>query len=228
MRRAFPYNHPVDATVAKLLESPRLVLYLRQLEAVVSREKEARERFYSEMTENEKVEFINGEVILHSPVKKHHNECVGRLYNLLKPFVQKKALGFVGFEKILVRLTRNDYEPDLCFFGSETSDAFTPEQMFFPAPDFVVEVLSKSTANRDRGIKFSDYAAHGVTEYWLIDPLSEVLEQYRLEDETYTLELKSGTGTVESFAVNGFALPIKALFDDDENLQTLINMLASF
>ena len=93
--------------------------------------------------------------------------------------------------------------------------------MIFPVPDLVVEVLSESTANRDRGIKFSDYAAHGVTEYWLIDPVGEILEQYILEGEGYSLELKSGTGTVKSAAVGGFELPIKALFDDAENLRTL-------
>ena len=197
------------------------MLYLRQLEAVVSREKAARERFYNEMTEGEKVEFINGEVILHSPVKKRHNDCVGRLYKLLDTYVEEKQSGFVGFEKILIQLTRNDYEPDLCFFNSEKSASFTPEQMVFPVPDLVAEVLSESTANRDRGVKFSDYAAHGVTEYWLIDPVGEVLEQYLLEGETYSLELKSGTGTVTSSALEGFELPVRALFDSAESRRVL-------
>ena len=187
----------------------------------MSREQAKRERFYNEMTEGEKVEFINGEVIVHSPVKKRHNDCVKRLLKLLDTYVEEKQLGFVGVEKVLIQLTRNDYEPDLCFFDREKSATFTPEQMIFPVPDLVVEVLSESTAYRDRGIKFSDYAAHGVTEYWLIDPAEEVLEQYVLVNETYSLELKSGTGTVKSSAVEGFELPIKALFNDAENLQTL-------
>ena len=120
------YTERVDAAVEKLLESPHLVLYLRQLEEVVSREKAARERFYNEMTESEKVEFINGKVIVHSPVKKRHNDCAGRLYTLLRSYVQQKSLGFVGVEKVLIQLTRNDYGPDLCFFNSEKSASFTP------------------------------------------------------------------------------------------------------
>ena len=217
----------MDAVVEQLLESPRLALYVRRFEAVLAREKVARERFYNEMAEGEKLEFINGEVIVHSPVKKRHNDCVGRLLNLLRNYVQKNDLGFVGFEKILIQLTRNDYEPDLCFFGREKAAFFTPTQMIFPAPDFVVEVLSESTADKDRGVKFNDYAAHGVKEYWLVDPGQETLEQYLLSaDETYDLMSKSGSGSVKSAAVGGFEIPVRAVFDDGENLQALRAILS--
>lgn len=43
--------------------------------------------------------------------------------------------------------------------------------MVHPAPDFTVEVLSKSTASKDKGVKLEDYAAHGVRGYWIIDPI---------------------------------------------------------
>ncbi|GAB2598351.1 Uma2 family endonuclease [Spirosoma areae] len=42
--------------------------------------------------------------------------------------------------------------------------------MKLPAPDLVIEVLSKSTARRDRGVKFTDYAANGIAEYWIVNP----------------------------------------------------------
>ena len=38
------------------------------------------------------------------------------------------------------------------------------------APDLVVEILSPSTAARDRTLKRSLYARHGVREFWLVDP----------------------------------------------------------
>ena len=119
----------------------------------------------------------------------------------------------------MISLTRNDYEPDLCFFRKETAQAFTPDQMLFPAPDFIAEILSPSTAARDRGIKFEDYAAHGVGEYWLLDPETEVVEQYVLEGGRYALRLKSGSGEIESTMIDGFLIPVRALFDDVAHLR---------
>ena len=38
------------------------------------------------------------------------------------------------------------------------------------APDFVLEIASDTTARRDETVKWADYAAFGVGEYWLFDP----------------------------------------------------------
>ena len=65
---------------------------------------------------------------------------------------------------MLVGLTRNDFEPDIVFYGAEKAAALRPDQTTFPPPDLIVEVLSESTEARDRGIKMEDYAAHGVRE----------------------------------------------------------------
>jgi Uma2 family endonuclease len=215
----------MDAVLEQILDSPKLALYLRQIEGVLEREKASRQQFYQDLRDDIKAEFINGEVVMHSPVKKSHNDCGQRLLTLLRTYVAKHDLGFVGYEKILIRLTRNDYEPDLCFFKKERADSFTPQQMFFPAPDFVVEILSDSTAKTDRDTKFKDYAAHGVKEYWIIDPVLQSLEQYLLSQEEYALILKSDSGLVKTQEVVGFVIPVQALFNDAENLQTLTNLL---
>ncbi|MEM7737573.1 MAG: Uma2 family endonuclease [Deinococcota bacterium] len=217
----------MDKVLEPIAKSPKLALYIAELEDILEREKEQRERFYGDMQESDKTEFINGEIIMHSPVKKRHNDCSQRLVVLLRNYIHLRGLGFVGQEKILISLTRNDYEPDLCFFNISKAASFQPEQMIFPAPDFVIEILSKSTESRDRGIKFEDYAAHGVQEYWLVDPEGEVLEQYLLQEDTYTLALKSADGHVTSPVIDGLRLPIRAIFDDAVNIQTLQKLLAN-
>ena len=50
------------------------------------------------------------------------------------------------------------------------------------APTLVVEVLSPSTQIYDRGAKMQAYAAAGVQEYWIVDPLGKTIEIYRLHD----------------------------------------------
>lgn len=45
-------------------------------------------------------------------------------------------------------------------------------------PDLVVEILSPSTAHKDRGRKLSIYAEYGVPEFWIVDGANVLLEQY--------------------------------------------------
>lgn len=213
--------------VEQLLRSPRLPQLVRELDTIIQDEAAQRKAFYNTITESDKAEFINGEIIFHSPVKLRHNDASINLLLLLRTHVARQSLGYVGHEKILVSLTRNDYEPDLCFFGSEKAKEFTPDQMLFPAPDFVVEVLSKSTAANDRGIKFDDYASHGVVEYWIIDPVGETVEQYRGADGVYELVIKAQTGLVRSFAIDGFEIPVRAIFDEAENQLALAAIIGA-
>jgi Uma2 family endonuclease len=57
-----------------------------------------------------------------------------------------------------------------------------PRTAFFTlAPDWVCEVVSPSTGRIDRTAKMPCYARAGVTHLWLVDPLLETLEVYRLE-----------------------------------------------
>jgi Uma2 family endonuclease len=210
----------------KLLHSPRLPIYVQEIQAVLADEAQKRQRFYNQITEQDKAEFINGEIIFHSPVKLRHNLASGHLYRLLSTFVMQHDLGFVGYEKIMISLTRNDYEPDICFFVKARAATFKPDQMHFPAPDFIVEVLSDSTAGADRGVKFDDYAAHGVAEYWLIDPVTETVEQYTLQNQAYELVIKAQTGQIVSRAVPHFEIPIRAIFEEALNRATLQQLLA--
>ena len=124
----------MEPAVQELLNSPKLALHVRTFNRVLEEERQKREHFYNEVTEYEKAEFINGEIIVHSPAKKRHTEAGKHLLHLLDLYVQIMDLGFVGFEKTLVTLTRNDYEPDLCFFRKEKAQAFTSDQMKYPAP----------------------------------------------------------------------------------------------
>ena len=216
----------MEAILDKLMQSPKLGLYLQQIQARLRDERAARQQFYEEMTEGAKAEFINGQIVLHSPVRLQHELVSGLLYRLLSAYADARQLGHVGHEKLLVCLTRNDYEPDLCFFASEKAAALTADQLRFPAPDMVVEVISESTEGTDRGIKFEDYAAHGVREYWIVDPDAQVIEQYLLRGDAYELARKVSDGTIASPVVTGFEIQVRAVFDKRENQSALLKLLS--
>jgi Uma2 family endonuclease len=224
-----------DPAVQKLLDSPRLALYRDTFAQVLERERAARERFYDEIDASTKAEFINGEVVMSSPARVQHIAIKQRLEKLLDTYAAIHDLGEVLGEKALVSLTRNDYEPDVAFFGKEKAAGLTPEQWKLPAPDFACEILSPTTESNDRGVKFDDYAAHGVGEYWIVDPVAATVEQYVLDENEadaavaagrYDLRVKVNSGEVESAVVDGFRTPVAALFDDAANLEALRALLA--
>jgi Uma2 family endonuclease len=122
-------------------------------------------------------------------------------------------------------LTRNDYEPDVAFFPECVARTFTKDQMRFPAPAFVAEVLSPSTEANDRGVKFEDYASHGIAEYWIVDPDAETVEQYLLAGSAYRLSVKLKEGEIESPTLSGFRIPVRAIFDEAENHRALARLM---
>ncbi|WP_370729802.1 Uma2 family endonuclease [Fibrella arboris] len=118
--------------------------------------------------------------------------------------------------------------PDSCFWNKEIASTFDDETMVHPAPDLIVEILSRSTTSRDRGIKFEDYAAHGVREYWIIDPVRESLEQYQLDEATMAFASAATLfvgDTLDALTVPGFRIPVKAIFDQQLNLETLQQLM---
>jgi Uma2 family endonuclease len=207
-------------------ESPMAIILYNRLKSHLDEESQKRQAFYEMVKEDQKAEFINGEIIIHSPVKLRHSLASDSLFVLLHTYTSKHELGFCSHEKLMIRLTRNDYEPDLCFFLKETAKDFKQDQMLFPAPDFVVEVLSPSTENTDRTIKMEDYAQHGIKEYWIIDAEAGFVEQYLLKDEKYALHQKSASGNIQSMVIKGLDIPVQAIFDKDVHSETIRRFLS--
>lgn len=210
--------------IEEFMSLPYLDKVIEQIQEKMSNEKEMRALFYEQITDQEKAEFINGEIIMHSPATSIHSFVCLNIGTILQAYTNKHQLGRVYTEKIMIRLTRNDYEPDVCFFGKEHK-AHTKKQTLFPAPDLVVEILSPSTAHRDKGIKYKDYQNHGVKEYWIVDTDNEWVEQYHLildKFNEYKYELigkLKKTETLESYAIEGLKLPIDAIFDTHQALE---------
>lgn len=216
----------MEALLEPLVRSPKLHFYLHQLQHVAADEAARRACFYEEIEDGQKTEFINGEIIVHSPDLARHTAARNRLTALLGTYVRRHRLGWLGDEKALTVFTRNDYMPDIVFFGSEKAAAITPTTLKFPVPDFIVEVLSPSTERRDRGVKREDYAGHGVGEYWIVDADAEALEVHLPDGAgAYRLDARQHDGTVRATVLAGLVLPVRAIFDDEENLRALREML---
>lgn len=184
-------------------------------------EDDLRERFYEDIVSEGTREFIQGEIVRQPPPLNRHLMATTMLYGLMNAHVATRRLGSVHVGKAMTCFPRNDYEPDVMFFGTAKLGLITPDTLRFPIPDLIVEVLSPSTEKRDRGIKFTDYALHGVPEYWIIDTVAETVELYRLDEDAYPPVQAQNDGVLVSDVVAGFEIPVKAIFDEKANAEVM-------
>lgn len=210
-----------SAVFDALMDSPVLPEILEQAQRALVKEQKLRQKFYHDITPELKWEFIQGQVIMHSPALHRHLLATQRLFSALDAHVRVHNLGIVHIEKALCVFPRNDYEPDIAFFGTAKAALTDADTLKFPIPDLIVEVLSPSTEARDRGVKFLDYALHGVGEYWIIDAVAETVELHRLAGDAYPPVPPQSEGLLMSDVIAGFEIPVRALFDEEENTRVL-------
>jgi Uma2 family endonuclease len=102
--------------------------------------------------------------------------------------VREHDLGRLLPGPIDVLFGEGDYlQPDLVFMRRDRAHLMSPRGIEGP-PDLVVEILSPSTAHRDRGIKLERYRHFGVPEYWIVDLDARAIEVWRLGAGAQTAE----------------------------------------
>lgn len=118
-------------------------------------------------------------VVTPSPTPRHQRILAKLLYQLMG-FVKQYELGEAFPAPLDVLFAEGDYlEPDIIFVRSDHSHLLSDRGVEGP-PDLVIEVLSPSTAERDRGIKLDRYRLYGVPEYWVVDPDEHTVEVWTL------------------------------------------------
>lgn len=97
-------------------------------------------------------------------------------------------------------------EPDLMVVRDDRRKAITSTALQGPA-DIVIEVVSPESAERDYSVKYREYEAAGVQEYWLIDADRRVFDIHeRVADGRYQRRLPDASQSVTSALLPGFAL----------------------
>ena len=100
--------------------------------------------------------------------------------------------GWIILDEPELHLGADVLVPDLAGWRRTRMPELPDAAAFALAPDWVAEVLSPSTSRLDRVGKLPVYAREAVPNVWLIDPVAEVLEVYRLEQSRYALVLTAG------------------------------------
>lgn len=133
------------------------------------------------LSEDDRVELIEGEIITMSPIGSRHAACVKRLNQLLSQGVAQHA--FLVSVQDPTRLSeRSEPQPDLALLR--------PHPDFYaqahPGPQDVLLVIevAEASADYDRQVKVPLYARAGIVEAWLVDLAGESIEVYRQPSAT--------------------------------------------
>ncbi|MYE15344.1 MAG: Uma2 family endonuclease [Gemmatimonadetes bacterium] len=128
-------------------------------------------------------EFIGGRLYMTPAPVIRHQRVSRRLQSALMQVLRDGGHGEVFYAPVLVEFpgTGDRVQPDILFVSNERRRIIGEKQVT-GAPDLIVEILSPSTAHRDRGVKLDLYARCGVREYWIVDPTEDVVDVWRFGD----------------------------------------------
>lgn len=165
---------------------------------------------YLAIPDERRVELIDGVIYDMSSPLGHHQIIAGQIYFHLVSYISGKGGPCIPFiAPIDVQLDCDDktiVQPDVLILCDRSK--YTPQRIV-GAPDFVVEVLSKSTREKDMFLKLNKYRSAGVREYWMVDPDKKTVIAYHFENDddlsVYTFRDKVPVGIYGGDCVIDFA-----------------------
>ena len=163
--------------------------------------------------DDERWELLRGALTRRPTPNTAHQRTLGNIAVALFNSVDDKGLGEVIISPFDVVLSpTNVLEPDLIFVATGQRSIITDANIQ-GAPALVVEVISPSTASKDRELKRRIYAEHGVGEYWLVDPDTRTISVMSLQDKDFREFGNYGVGEVlSSPTLERLALDLTRIF----------------
>lgn len=165
-------------------------------------------------SETKHYELLDGEITMVPSPSYEHQFISINLESTLWDFVRKNALGTVLNAPFDVHLGKDVVQPDIIYISKKRKSIIKADEVH-GAPDTVVEILSPSTAQRDRVYKKKLYAKSGVKEYWIVNTDEKAIEVFTLKE--------TGYGRVSKYKINqvltsallpGLEINIKEIFTE--------------
>jgi Uma2 family endonuclease len=161
---------------------------------------------------NRLLEYTDGYIeVLPMPTDKHQ-AISRRFFFALFAFVQRLG-GTVFYAPLRVQVRSGTFrEPDLLVLLDEHDPR--RQNAFWLGADLVVEIVSPDHPERDTEEKPVDYAAAGILEYWIVNPLEDTISVLVLEGDAYA---EYGIFRRREYAVSklldGFTVSVDELLD---------------
>lgn len=138
------------------------------------------------LPEGERAELIDGQIYMMAPPSRRHQEIIGSLYRKIADYIDMKRWAckvyLAPFAVFLNNNNVNYVEPDISIICDKNK---LDDKGCNGAPDWIIEIVSPSSKRMDYYIKLFKYRTAGVREYWIVDPIREMILVYDFENDDY-------------------------------------------
>jgi Uma2 family endonuclease len=168
---------------------------------------------------NHLIEFTDGKIeVLEMPTNEHQDILIC-LFLMLHQFVTDRDLGKVSLAALRIQISKTKFrEPDILFVRKD--HLHHVQNRYWTGADLVMEIVSEDAASRQRDLvaKPADYAAAGISEYWIVDPKEKTITVLALENGVYRPLGPYRPGEqAESKLLKGFAADVAAVFQSNQS-----------
>lgn len=161
------------------------------------------------LSEDDRVELIEGEVLTMAPIDSRHAACIGRFTEILSRLSDLDAIVWVQNPILLDE--RTEPEPDVALL-SRRGDFYSGQH---PVPTDVLMVIevADTSIEYDRRVKLPLYAWSGLPEVWIVDLSAETIEIHsRPVTGEYREALLAKRGeTLKSKTISGLELAVNEI-----------------
>lgn len=123
------------------------------------------------LSEDDRVELIDGGIVEMAPIGPRHASCVMRLTSLLTQQLGKKAV--VSVQNPIQLGERSELYPDVAILAPRRHEYRA--ELPGPADILLLIEVADTSADADRSVKIPRYAQAGIVEVWLIDLNNDVV-----------------------------------------------------
>jgi len=161
---------------------------------------------------NRLLELTDGVIEVLPMPSENHQALLEWLFFALRAFVEQIG-GKARFAPLRLQVEDGKFrEPDILLVRNANDPR--RQNRYWLGADLVVEVVSEDHPERDTEEKPRDYAAAGIPEYWIVNPLDATVTVLTLDGEHYTAHGVFRRGEqATSKLLAGFSVSVDALFD---------------
>jgi Uma2 family endonuclease len=161
-------------------------------------------------------ELIDGEHYVTPSPNTRHQRISGRLYLLIGNWLAEHPVGELFYAPFDVVFSNFDVvEPDLLYMSNARAAEILTAKHVSGVPELVIEIGSPGTRKRDETLKRRLYERTGVTEYWVVDPVLDLIRVFLRSTEGFDrpVELSSEAGDVLTTPLlSGLEIPLARVF----------------